>query len=194
VTRAAGQASSRVVLVAIALWFVAALAASASGRVATLQPPAPQIVLGALTIAALVAMRFAPPVSAWALAVDIRVPVALHLTRVIGLWFIYLGSQGQLPETFAFPAGIGDAVVATIAAVLLVIGPPSTPRLRTAYLIWNGLGLADILFVVASAARHALADPASMHALLVLPLSLLPTFLVPLIIVSHVLVFNRLRR
>jgi hypothetical protein len=37
-------------------------------------------------------------------------------------------------------------------------------------------------------------DPASMQALLVLPLSLLPTFLVPLIIASHVLIFARLRR
>jgi hypothetical protein len=54
------------------------------------------------------------------------------------------------------------------------------------------LGLADILFVVATAARLALADPASMAALLRLPLSLLPTFLVPLIIASHVVLGVRL--
>lgn len=191
---ARASAPSSVVPIAIAVWFVAAVAAGASGRVAMLEPPAPQLVLGALTVTALAAMRFVAPVSAWALAVDVRGPVALHLTRVVGFWFLHLAGQGELPESFALPAGIGDAAVATIAAVLLITGPPSTPRLRTAYLLWNALGLADILFVVASAARHALADPASMHALLVLPLSLLPTFLVPLIIVSHVLVFNRLRR
>ncbi len=56
------------------------------------------------------------------------------------------------------------------------------------------LGLADILFVVATAARLAAANPESMAALLRLPLSLLPTFLVPLIIASHVVLGVRLAR
>jgi len=56
------------------------------------------------------------------------------------------------------------------------------------------LGLADILFVVVTAARLGVADPESMAALLQLPLSLLPTFLVPLIIASHVILGVRLAR
>jgi hypothetical protein len=52
-------------------------------------------------------------------------------------------------------------------------------------------GAIDILFVVATASRLALADPDSMNALLHLPLSLLVTFLVPLIIADHVVVFWR---
>jgi len=56
------------------------------------------------------------------------------------------------------------------------------------------LGLADILFVVVTAARLGVADPESMAALLRLPLSLLPTFLVPLIIASHVVLGVRLAR
>ena len=58
----------------------------------------------------------------------------------------------------------------------------------------NLLGMVDILFVVATAARLAAADPESMAALLRLPLSLLPTFLVPLIIASHVVLGVRLAR
>jgi hypothetical protein len=53
-------------------------------------------------------------------------------------------------------------------------------------------GLIDILFVVVTAARLVLADPASMSPLLRLPLSLLPTFLVPLLIASHVVFGIRL--
>jgi len=53
--------------------------------------------------------------------------------------------------------------------------------------------LLDILFVVVTASRLAFADPDSMSALLRLPLSLLVTFLVPIIIVDHVVVFWRLR-
>jgi hypothetical protein len=61
-------------------------------------------------------------------------------------------------------------------------------------LLWNAAGLLDILFVVATASRLALAEPASMSALLRLPLSLLPTFLVPIIIATHVMIFAWLRR
>jgi hypothetical protein len=54
-------------------------------------------------------------------------------------------------------------------------------------------GLLDLLSVVATAARLALRDPDSMAALLRLPLGVLPTFLVPLLIASHVGLFARLR-
>jgi hypothetical protein len=58
-------------------------------------------------------------------------------------------------------------------------------------IIWNTIGLADILFVIMTVLRLGLEDWRSMHALREFPLSLLPTFLVALIIVSHVLIFFR---
>lgn len=54
------------------------------------------------------------------------------------------------------------------------------------------MGLIDILFVVAAAGQLTLADPESMTELLKLPLSLLPTFLVPIIIFSHLVIGYRL--
>ena len=54
-------------------------------------------------------------------------------------------------------------------------------------------GFLDILFVVANAARHFLADPAQLAPLTRLPLSLLPTYFVPLIVLSHLAIFSRLR-
>ena len=192
-TSSAG-ASSRVVWVTLAVWLAVALFVSASGEVAALEPPWPQVVLLTLTTTTLLAGRFWQPVRDWARMVDVRVLVGLHLCRFVGLYFIRLAARGGLPESFAMPAGVGDAAVATSAAVLLLTGFPETPRLRSAYLVWNVIGLVDIGFVVASAARHGLVDPASMRALLVLPLALLPTFIVPLVIATHVLVFVRLRR
>jgi len=99
-----------------------------------------------------------------------------------------------LPYAFAVPGGLGDIAVAILPTLLLLWGPPRDARRRAAYLAWNALGLVDILFVVVTAARLGLADPASMAALLRLPLSLLPTFLVPLIIASHVILGLRLWR
>jgi hypothetical protein len=84
--------------------------------------------------------------------------------------------------------------VATTAIAVFLFTRPDTRVGWGAVLAWNIFGFLDILFVVATAARLGLADPHSMRALLQLPLSLLPTFLVPVIIATHVIIFARLRR
>lgn len=114
-----------------------------------------------------------------------------HLTRFVGAYFLYLYRHGALPYEFAVPGGWGDITVASLAVLLLLGGPPRTAW-RRAYAVWNVLGAADILFVVAAATRLWVADAAAMAALLHLPLSLLLTFLVPLIIASHVVLGVRL--
>src|SRR5207247_8340132 len=159
-----------------------------------LRPPALPLVLFGLTAVVLGAGRFSTGFRAWLLAIDVRWLVGLHLTRFVGAYFLYLYGRGQLPYAFAVPGGWGDIAVASLAALLLLSGSPARAGRRGAYILWNVLGLADILFVVVTAARLGVADPESMAALLQLPLSLLPTFLVPLIIASHVILGVRLAR
>jgi hypothetical protein len=173
------------------LWLGLAVFSSASGRLEALGPPAPQLVLLGLTGAVLLAGALVPALRAWSTSVDLRLLVALHLTRFVGIYFLVLYRRGELPYAFAVPGGWGDILVAALALGLLANGPP-VGRRRQAYVAWNIFGLLDILFVVATAARLAMAGPDSMSALLRLPLSLLPTFLVPLIIASHVLIAARL--
>jgi len=177
-----------------AAWLLVAALLGASGLLRRLPPPAAPLVVAGLTGLVLLAAWRLARFRAWLRAIDERWLVGLHLTRFVGAYFLYLYARGELPYAFAVPGGWGDITVATLAAVLLAAGPPRDARRRTAYVAWNVLGLADILFVVATAARLVTADPGSMAALLRLPLSLLPTFLVPLIIASHVVLAVRLAR
>ena len=175
-----------------AIWLVAAILVGASGALQRVRPPAPQIIIAGLTMAMLIAWRTSEAFKRFVQTTDLRLLVALHLTRFVGIYFLYLSSRGELPYSFAIPAGCGDILVATAAGILLFCW--SGLRRKGLWVgLWNAAGLLDILGVVVSAAAHALADRASMAALLHLPLSLLPTFLVPLIIASHIFIFCRLR-
>ena len=132
-------------------------------------------------------------IKAWALAVNDQWLVLFHLTRLIaGASFLIFCGRGELPCAFAKSAGWGDIVVAILA--LPVFATMRAPFARAIVLVWNAVGLLDIIFVVSSALRFGLHDWQSMHVLRELPLSLLPMFLVPLIIASHVLIFVRLAR
>ena len=122
---------------------------------------------------------------------DLRWLVLLHLTRFVGFYFFYLCSRGELPFDFAAPAGWGDVIVAALAILLLAL---SGARKWRMLIVWNTIGLTDVLFVVLTALRLGLEDQHSMHSLREFPLSLLPTFLVPLLISSHVLIFFRAAR
>jgi hypothetical protein len=182
------------VLLAGAVWLAAAIAFGASGIPQRMPPPLPQLLLLGLTGLLLLATFARPRLRAWTYRIDVRWLVGLHLSRFVGFYFLALYERGQLAQAFAVTAGWGDNIVAGLALLLLLLGPPTRRHRWPLYLIWNVLGLIDILFVVATAARLGLADPRSISALLRLPLNLLLTFLVPLIIASHVILFARLAR
>ena len=185
--------SALAIRTALWLWLLAALLA---GRLLWLQhlpPPAVQGILFALTALVLLAWRRVPAVRAWIDALDLRRLVLLHTVRFVGFYFLFLYHRGELPYDFAVPGGLGDIVVAALALAVALV-PCSDARRRHAIAIWNVVGLVDILLVVFTAGRLGLAQPASLRALTHLPLSLLPTFVVPLIIASHVVIFVRLRR
>ncbi len=113
----------------------------------------------------------------------------------MGIYFLWLHSLGRLPFAFAVPGGWGDIIVAIAALLLLVFALPIAYVSQWwTVLAWNVIGLLDILFVIATGMRIGLQDMQQMIELTAFPLSLLPTFIVPLIIVTHVLIFVRLRR
>jgi hypothetical protein len=177
----------------LGIWLVAALAVGGAGLLVDLTPPRPQAILVGLTLATLFGLYRIGPIRSWATHVDPRALVAFHLTRFIGIYFLVLYGRGELPFDFAVVGGWGDIIVAAAALLLLLSGPPTEGR-RPLYLAWNVVGFVDILFVVATATRSARADPESLAPLSRLPLSLLITFVVPIVIATHIWLFRRLRR
>ena len=183
-----GRTTIPAVRVFVTSWLFVAVLIGYSGVLRTTQLPMPALGM-AITFTLLIALALRRDYRERALGVGVRGLIALHLTRFVGIYFLWLYNHGLLPRDFAVPAGWGDIVVAVLAVIVLVAFRPDTKSGRTAILIWNVVGLVDILMVLATGARMARADPMLQAGFTALPLSLLPTFLVPLIIVTHVLIF-----
>jgi hypothetical protein len=171
-------------------WLIAAVAAGRQGWLQAMPASAvPALVLGLTALLAL-AYRRLGAFSAWVDALDVRGLVLLHVTRFVGFYFLVLYDRGVLPYAFAVPGGIGDIAVAALALAVCLL-PWGEASRRRAISIWNIVGLIELLLTILTAARLGLAEPGSMHALTQLPLSLLPTFLVPLLLASHLVLYAR---
>ena len=184
----------RGLVLALGGWLGAALLVQPLGLVRFLEPPAPQLVLVGLTLVLAVLYWRVGGFRRALDALPLETLVAVHITRFVGFYFLVLYGQGRLPYDFAVLGGWGDIVVATGAVALVVLRGVGRPAGRLALATWNTIGLLDILFVVSTATRLALADVDSMRELLQLPLLLLPTFLVPLILFTHGVLAVRLWR
>jgi hypothetical protein len=117
-------------------------------------------------------------------------PHALTLAqswRIMGFIFVLLEAKGVLPAVFAWPAGYGDMVIGATAT--LVAWKLATPNHRGTFILWQALGITDLVNAVALGTTARLLNPqsTSMGAMTVLPLSLIPTFLVPLFFIFHVI-------
>jgi hypothetical protein len=142
----------------------------------------------------LVCHRTLPRFRTWTSGLDLRAILGLHALRApIGVGFLVLEAQGKLTGAFAQVAGFGDIAVGLLAlALLATFGKSDRLRPGRALLLWNAFGLIDILVVVAQAQRLLLfVDPEGIMALAAFPGSMLPTFVVPLVITTHLLVFRR---
>jgi len=178
------------------VWFVAALAASGldlfkngSGRfglgvaVASLTP----MVVFSLWFAASDGFR------RFAFSLDPRILTSLQTWRIMGFTFVLLQARNALPAIFALPAGYGDMFIGATAS--LVAWQLGEPKHRNSFILWQMLGMADLITAVGLGTTAGLLIPhgPSMAAMTVLPLSLIPTFLVPLFFMLHVICIAQAR-
>jgi len=188
---------ARLAIVIIAVWFVFSLWASAA-HVFKQSAAAPPIALGISVAVPLLAFWVWFKASAgfreWALSLDPQALTIVQSWRIAGFAFVALYVYGILPGIFANPAGWGDIFIGLTAPwVALKL---TDPRHRSAFIAWNVLGMLDLVTAVALGATSRLINAGGLaaDAMTVLPLSIVPTFLVPLFFIMHIIVIARARR
>ncbi len=114
--------------------------------------------------------------------------------RLGGFVFIVLQRYGVLPAVFALPAGYGDMAIGATAPLVAVT--LAYPTHRNAFIVWQMLGIADLVMAVTLGTTARLLSPGgpSMVAMTVLPLSLVPTFIVPLLLIFHLICIGQAKR
>ena len=115
--------------------------------------------------------------------------IRLHIWRLFGVVFLTLMVMRKLPALFALPAGIGDILVAATAPV--VARGINTPHGRSRAILWNLLGMADLVVAVGlgittnPGAGHVFDTVPTSGILTRFPMALVPAFLVPLAFTLH---------
>lgn len=198
-----GSATRRVPVVGwgLAIWFVLTAVLGWAGAFA---PPAgePPTALGlAAALPPLVAIGLLAGSSrfrGWARARDLHLLTTLQAWRAGGLAFLALAAVGAVPAGFAVPAGVGDILVgisAPLVATLLARGTLGS----AGYAAWTVFGVLDLIVAVSlgvlysDSAVGVLRDGVDTALMNWLPMSLVPTFFVPFLLVAHVLALAVLR-
>jgi hypothetical protein len=187
--------------VLLAAWFLLAVWLGLTGRLAA-GGGAPPIALGATIVVPLLLFavdgRFGHPIFAGFLRLELPVLIALQTFRIIGIVFVIAWMGGTLPAGFALPAGLGDIAVGLTAP--FVAAAVAQRRRHHAALArwWSVAAVADLVIAVTAGVMHSntplgiLAGPVSTDVLARYPLSLIPSFGVPLALLLHVCAFRAL--
>ena len=188
------------VLVALGAWFALVLAIGATGALSPVAggPPALGLTI-VLPIVALVWAYFGlPSVRTAMAAMPLPGLIALHAIRLLGFTFIVLYAEGRLPAPFAPSAGWGDVFIGATALPLAWAVTQFGARVRPLALLWNALGVADLVIALtlgplsAPGPLQVFVGPPDSSPMTTLPWLIIPAFLVPCLMFLHVVIFTRI--
>lgn len=171
-------------------WVGSTLVLAASGALATYDLLMPALI-GIPVAGFALGYRWHPAFRETVLSLDTGILVILHSWRMLGLGFLLLYAHGILPALFAWLAGAGDALAAigaTLIGIRLLRGNTVS---RQALLMWNSFGLLDFAIAVTAGTllRSAwLGGEPTTDVMAFLPLSLIPTLVVPFYIITHLVI------
>ena len=166
-----------------------------------LTPLIPIFGLAGLAIV-LLALRLSPSLRRVLAAASLPAMHGVQLYRTLGVVFLIVLAQGQLPAHFALPAGWGEFAVGITAPLVAFALVRRVPGAFPLSFSGNALGLLDLVVAVGMGTGFLApflvpelgprVPPAA--AMGVFPLILVPTFAVPVSVLLHLLALERLRR
>lgn len=187
----------------LALWFLAVLLAASIGVYSTgplsMSVPIPlglSAVLPILVFA--IWFQASRTFREYVLSLNPVVLTAMHTWRIGGCIFIILMTIGLLPPSFALPAGLGDfAIGVTAPFVAYALSRKSLPS--KVFVAWHYAGIADLVVAVTTGVLSSLAmigilpHGTTTRIMGLLPMSLVPTFAVPLLLILHLICIAQMR-
>ena len=172
-------------------WFAAAILAGHRLTLRHLPPAALAGLIPALAGLAWMLTRRLTSLRAFCAEVDVRALVLLQVVRASGLYFLFGEGAAGLPRGLALFAGAGDLIVAVMA--LPVAFAPMAEEVRArAIRIWSIVSLASLLASAGLLLQLAFGEPLRLLPFAYLPLSLYPTFLLPLLLAAQAVLLGRM--
>jgi hypothetical protein len=172
----------------IFVWFLFSLTASALHLFRT-EPDQPPIPLGLAVLIPIAIFTIwsatSQPFRQFLLSLNPSTLTFVQAWRIAGFVFLVLYTYSILPGQFALPAGWGDIAIGATAP--LVAMKLANPNHRKGFILWQLLGITDLVNAVGMgvAARFINPHGIATSAMTVLPMSLIPTFAVPLFMILH---------
>jgi hypothetical protein len=196
-----GRAARARIGITLLLWFVLVTALAAAGFFTVTNGGTAAIGAAVVlpVIVGLIAFRRSAALKSLASETPLALLVAVHTGRLLGVFFLLLYAEARLPQTFALTAGWGDIAVAAAAPVVAWAIHRRAGGWRGLALTWNAFGFADLILAVTLGVGSAVDSPvrfiyeaASSGTISSLPWLLIPGFMVPLYLMTHLAIFSRL--
>jgi hypothetical protein len=191
---------AKIVLAALlGLWVGIAAAGGAAGWAGLTRPfPIMGLFVAAPLAAAIVTTAW-PAARKAMLGLPLPLLVGMNVGRVFAVLFLLVAAEGRMSGPFPLSAGWGDIMSGVVALPLIWLARDPR-RNKTVLSLWNAFGMLDLVAALALGVMSApdsllqvFPDPGS-EAMTHLPLSFVPTVLVPMWMVLHAVIWAKLRR
>ena len=185
------------------VWFFAAVALAATGAVSPDGLGTPG--LGIAVLLPILAIAFLTPriavLRSALYGIPLSILIGVNALRVFGYFFIVHYDAGRLPAPFAPSAGWGDVLAGIFAIPVAILVARQTIGWRPIAFFWTLFAIVDLILAIGFGVTSAYDSPFRIFAggpdttmMSQLPMFLIPGFLVPVFILTHIAVFVRLAR